>query len=167
MKRYLLVFALGVVTFPALGIVVARLGLWPTRANIDPPSWERALAEPSLRASLKRHAPALKNPHPVSEETLLAGMKIFRTNCAGCHGEPGRPSSWGTKGFYPRVPQLADAPSQLSDAEMFFVVKNGIRYSGMGAWDGMISDNEIWQVATFLSNTKSLPEPVAAAWTKP
>jgi hypothetical protein len=50
---------------------------------------------------------------------------------------------------------------------MFFVVKNGIRYSGMGAWDGMISDTEIWQVVTFLSNIKSLPEPVAAAWTKP
>lgn len=94
-------------------------------------------------------------------------MKIFRTNCAGCHGESGRPSSWGTKGFYPRAPQFADAPSQLSGPEMFFVVKNGIRYSGMGAWDGMISDIEIWQVVTFLSNIKSLPEPVATAWMKP
>jgi mono/diheme cytochrome c family protein len=47
---------------------------------------------------------------------------------------------------------------------MFFVVKNGIRYSGMGAWDGMLSDVQIWQVVTFLSNLKSLPEPVAAEW---
>lgn len=121
----------------------------------------------SLRASLERHAPALKNPLPVSEETLLAGMKNFRTNCAGCHGDSGRPSAWETKGFYPRVPQFADAPSQLSPPEMFFVVKNGIRYSGMGAWDGMISDTEIWQVVAFLSNIKSLPEPVAAAWMSP
>jgi mono/diheme cytochrome c family protein len=47
---------------------------------------------------------------------------------------------------------------------MFFVVKNGIRYTGMGAWDGMLSDVEIWQVVTFLNNLKSLPEPVAAEW---
>ena len=50
---------------------------------------------------------------------------------------------------------------------MFAVIKQGIRYSGMGAWDGMMSDTEIWQVVTFLSNIKSLPEPVAAAWKKP
>jgi mono/diheme cytochrome c family protein len=92
-------------------------------------------------------------------------MKIFRANCAGCHGEFGHPSQWGTTGFYPRVPQFADVPPTLSAPEMFFVVKNGIRYTGMGAWDGMLSDGEIWQVVTFLNNLKSLPEPVATEWT--
>jgi mono/diheme cytochrome c family protein len=85
-------------------------------------------------------------------------------NCAGCHGDLGHPSHWGTTGFYPRVPQFADAPSRLSPPEMFFVVKNGIRYSGMGAWDGMLPDAEIWKVVSFLSNIQSLPEPVADQW---
>jgi hypothetical protein len=97
----------------------------------------------------------------------VGGRLCFHGTPGSANGDSGRPSAWGTKGFYPRVPQFADAPSQLSAPEMFFVVKNGIRYSGMGAWDGMISDTEIWQVVTFLSNIKSLPEPVAAAWTKP
>jgi len=110
------------------------------------------------------YAVDLKNPVTVSEETILAGMKIFRTNCAGCHGEFSHLSRWGTRGFYPRVPQFADAPPSLTAPEMFFVVNNGIPYTGMGAWDGMLSDVEIWQVVTFLNNLKSLPEPVAAEW---
>ena len=70
----------------------------------------------------------------------------------------------GRGGFYPRVPQFADVPPSLTAPEMFFVVNNGIPYTGMGAWDGMLSDVEIWQVVTFLNNLRSLPEPVAAEW---
>jgi thiosulfate dehydrogenase len=166
MRKLILSFILGLLLIPAFALVVIRCGLLSTPATAKPSRWETDLASSALRASLHRHAPALKNPIPVSDETLLAGMKIFRTNCAGCHGEFNRPSSWGTKGFYPRVPQFADTPSELSAAEMFFVVKHGIRYSGMGAWNGMISDSEIWQVVTFLTNIKSLPAPVDAAWKK-
>jgi mono/diheme cytochrome c family protein len=154
----------GLLLLPLVGIAAAWLGLWPSRATSNPTSWETAFAERALRASLKRQASDLKNPVPVSDETLLVGMKIFRTNCAGCHGEFGHPSQWGTTGFYPRVPQFGDVPPDLSAAEMFFVVKNGVRYTGMGAWHGLLSDVEIWRVVTFLSNLKSFPEPVAAEW---
>jgi mono/diheme cytochrome c family protein len=157
-------FLFGLLLLPLAGIGVAWLGFLPSRATSPPSSWETALGQKSLRASLARHAPDLKNPVPVSDDNLLVGMKIFRANCAGCHGDFGRPSQWGTTGFYPRVPQFADAPPALSAAEMFFVVKNGIRYTGMGAWDGMLSDGEMWQVVSFLTNLKSLPEPVAAEW---
>jgi len=143
---------------------VAWLGLWPSRATSAPSRWETAFAERTLRASLARYTVDLKNPVTVSDETILAGMKIFRTNRAGCHGEFGHLSHWGTRGFYPRVPQFADAPPSLTAPEMFLVVKNGIRYTGMGAWDGMLSDVEIWQFVTLLNNLKSLPEPVAAEW---
>ena len=91
-------------------------------------------------------------------------MKIFKMNCAGCHGQAGKPSQWGTKGFYPRVPQFADHPPPLSAAEMFVAIKRGIRYSGMGAWDGMMSDDDIWKAATFLEHIGSLPPEVQANW---
>lgn len=80
---------------------------------------------------------------------------------------PGGRVPGAQKAFILASPQFADVPSQLNAPQMFFVVKNGIRYSGMGAWDGMISDTEIWQVVTFLGSIHSLPEPVAAAWSTP
>src|ERR1700704_4330499 len=164
MKKTIIAFLCGVLFLPLIGITAAWMGLLPWRGRSTPPRWETALADKALRASVKHSLPDLKNPVAVSEDNLIVGMKIFRANCAGCHGEFGHPSQWGTTGFYPRVPQFADVPPTLSASEMFFVVKNGVRYSGMGAWDGMLSDVQIWQVVTFLSNLKSLPEPVAAEW---
>jgi thiosulfate dehydrogenase len=165
MKKTFVAFLIGLLLLPLIGIAAAWLGFLPWHASSTPPRWETAFADKTLQASIKHHLPDLKNPVLVSEDNLIVGMKIFRANCAGCHGEFGHPSQWGTTGFYPRVPQFADVPPTLSAAEMFFVVKNGIRYTGMGAWDGMLSDGEIWQVVTFLSNLKSLPEPVAKEWT--
>jgi mono/diheme cytochrome c family protein len=49
---------------------------------------------------------------------------------------------------------------------MFVAIKDGIRYSGMGAWNGMLSDEEIWKVATFLEHIGSLPPEVEANWEK-
>jgi thiosulfate dehydrogenase len=164
MKKMFVAFLIGLLLLPLIALALAWLGLLPWHATSNPPRLETAFAEKALRASLARHAADLKNPVPRSDDNLIVGMKIFRANCAGCHGEFGHPSHWGTKNFYPRVPQFADAPPDLSAAEMFFVVKNGIRYSGMGAWDEMLSDIQIWQVVTFLTNLKALPEPVAAEW---
>jgi len=77
---------------------------------------------------------------------------------------PGQPSQWGTQNFYPRVPQFADHPPELSAPQMFVAIKYGIRHSGMGAWNGMMSDEEIWKVATLLEHIGSLPPEVQSNW---
>jgi mono/diheme cytochrome c family protein len=91
-------------------------------------------------------------------------MKIYRTNCAGCYGDFGKPSAWGANGFYPRVPQFPNAPSALRSEEMFLAVRNGVRYSGMGAWRDLMSEEETWKVVAFLSNMHSLPPAVKSEW---
>jgi mono/diheme cytochrome c family protein len=157
--------ALGLIVFAILAAVVtARLGLWPVAAIARPPQLEATFSQAMLRASLSRRAAGLTNPLQPSKEVLLAGQKIFKTNCAGCHGTPGQPSHWGAQNFYPRVPQFADEPPVLSAPQMFVAIKHGIRYSGMGAWSGMMSDEEIWKVATFLEHVGSLPPEVQANW---
>jgi mono/diheme cytochrome c family protein len=105
-----------------------------------------------------------RNPLPVNENNLMAGLQIFRNNCVGCHGEPGRPSRWGTRNFFPPVPQFADEPPQLSDSKVFIIVKRGIKYSGMGGWDGMLPDEDIWRVAAFLSRLGQLPPAIDSKW---
>jgi hypothetical protein len=97
-------------------------------------------------------------------EVLAAGLKSFKMNRAGCHGLPGQPSHWGTRNFYPRVPQFADAPPDLSAPQIFVAIKHGIRYSGMGGGDGMMTDEEIWKVPTFLERIGCLPPEVQANW---
>ncbi len=166
MRRWLLVFLIGIATpFIVLG-VCGTLGYLPVRATSPPPSkLESMIAMRSVDARIEREAKGLVNPLKPSEATLLAGMKLYRNGCAGCHGAPGKPSAWGEKNFYPRVPQFADELPDMKDAEMFLIVKHGIRYTGMAGWDGMMKDEEIWSVVTFLSRLGSLPPSVAGAWT--
>lgn len=145
--------------------LTARLGFFSVHATEEPPVWEVRLARMALDASVTRSAPPLRSPIGSSDAELLAGMKLYRDNCSGCHGDAGRPSHWGTEGFYPRVPQFAQSPPQKPDWQLFWILRHGIRYSGMGAWrEAMLPDKEAWEVVTFLSRINSLPAGVQAAW---
>jgi thiosulfate dehydrogenase len=163
-RRGWLFFLSGVFLGPFIIAVGLWLGIWPWRATSVPTSFEKTLGARSLHRALAREAKKLRAPFPASDETLLAGLKIFRANCAGCHGDLGQPSAWGANGFYPRVPQFGGEPSSLRAEEMFLVVRNGIRYSGMGAWKELMSEDDTWRVVIFLSNGKSLSPSVRAAW---
>ncbi len=158
---------LGGLTPVAAALLVAWLGAWPVRATSPPSGIESAIAGHALRTALARGARNLVNPLAASDSTLLAGMKIYRDDCAGCHGDVRHPSHWGNSNFYPRVPQFADAPPELTTPELFLAIQHGIRYSGMGAWDGELSTADMWRVAMFLGQLRSLPPAVAEAWNKP
>ncbi len=78
-----------ILTLVALVIIasgLALLGFLPTRANQQPPDWERHLAMSALDNSVERHAPHTNNPVPPTDENLIEGMKIYTMNCATCHG---------------------------------------------------------------------------------
>lgn len=167
MRKFLLGLSIGVL-MPPLGVLLAaQLGFLPVHATDEPPAWERTVARRAFDASVARRAPPLSNPIGLNNEDLLAGMKLYRSNCAGCHGDAGLPSDWGTRGFYPRVPQFAQSPPGKVDWQMFWIVRHGVRYSGMGAWnEEMLSEKELWEVITFLSRLSSLPPAVDAEWHK-
>jgi thiosulfate dehydrogenase len=161
MRRFILGFAAGLATLPAMVLVAGLFGLLPTRSTATPPAWETAFARHALHAAAASHAPHLRNPVPPTESTLRAGMKFFRDQCAGCHGLPGKDNSVG---LYPDPPHFASHPPTLPDWQLYWIVKNGVRYSGMFAWDNEAADEKIWTVVTFLSHLDSLPPSVAAEW---
>ena len=107
MRKFVFGFVVGILTLPAAFLLLAWLGLFPALANADPPEWEKVLAQMTLSAYVSRHAPHLTNPVKATDENLLAGMKIFKDACAGCHGDPTATSDYGAS-FYPHV-QMAKA----------------------------------------------------------
>src|ERR1043166_4903713 len=159
-------YAAGLITLPLLLIAAALLGWLPSDSLPAPPGWEESLGERALDASLERRADGVANPvAPGDEAALLAGMSVYGENCAGCHGSVRGPSNWGSAGFYPRVPQFwQEHHEHLTPAEAFVAVRDGIRYSGMGAWRGTLSEAEMWQVANFVSRMHALPPRGDAQW---
>jgi thiosulfate dehydrogenase len=169
MGRFLLGIVIGVVLAPLAVVGAARAGLLSLTATASPPAWEARLGRTALHASAARGAKSVfrSASATVTEEDLGAGLRLYRMNCSGCHGDFGRPSSWGTTSFFPRVPQFAEHPSTLTRREMFFVVQNGVRYSGMGAWKNLLSDSDIWRVVSFVGRIRSLPPSVEERWKHP
>ena len=98
----------GVVTVPAVVFIAGWFGLLPTRATAVPPAWETAFARHALHAAATRRAAHLQNPVMPTEANLRAGMKLFRGDCAGCHGSP--TSEGDPVGLYPEPPRFATHP---------------------------------------------------------
>ena len=163
MRNFFVGLLTGLLLTPLLVIVVCLSGLAPTTATATPNSFEARLARRVLNASLTR-APRIQNPLPPTTANLGAGLKLFRRDCAGCHGTPAQPSPWGTTSFYPRVPQFGQEPPGRPDWQLYWVVKNGVRYTGMASWEKLLTDDEIWTVVSFLSHVQDLPPEVAADW---
>src|SRR5215469_15894993 len=152
MRNFVCGVLLGVCLTPVVVLVCFHLGWASVRATAAPPRWEMLMAGKAFAASVTRQAPKLQNPVAAPGSNLRSGLKIYRDHCAGCHGDSGKPSHWGTTGFYPRVPQFDLEPPLKPESQMFWIIKQGVRYTGMGAWDGEMSDENIWTVVTFLHN---------------
>jgi mono/diheme cytochrome c family protein len=170
MKRWstpglILAAVIGLLLIPVVLAVLALLGRLPSDSVSAPPGWENAIGERALEASLERRAAGLRNPIAANDAAaLLAGIDLYRENCAGCHGGVRGASEWGSKGFYPRVPQFWQQPAEATPEEAFAAIHDGIRYSGMAAWRDLLSDEEIWQVANFVARMHSLPPAVERQW---
>ena len=176
MGKFLLGFLFGVLALPLAVVTVARLGLLSINSNTSPPGWESAFAHMAADASAARQAPHLVNPIAPTEENLMAGMKLFKDDCAGCHGTPNRArENEANVILYPSAPQFVLHPPRKPEYQLFWIVKSGVRYSGMFAWGGQfapdssgkdVSDEKIWTAVTFLSHIASLPPAVDAEWRK-
>ncbi len=109
-----------------------------------------------------------KPPFGTSEDAFEAGAKIYVASCASCHGTPGHDVAFA-RWMYPRAPQLfkkhANSPVVgVSDDDAgvsYWKIKNGIRLTGMPAYQHLYSGTQIWDVALLLKNAdQPLPEPV-------
>jgi mono/diheme cytochrome c family protein len=140
-----------------------RSGFAEVRADLPPGKWETALMTSAVHASVRREAPEQPNPIVPTDENLISGAKIYLNGCSGCHGTPGKPNPKGGEELFPRVPQLPEIGSTLSEAQIFWVAKHGIRRTGMFANGSWNSDEELWRAAAYIYRIKSLPPSVNAA----
>ncbi|HEY2321980.1 MAG TPA: c-type cytochrome [Thermoanaerobaculia bacterium] len=122
--------------------VSAREG--PTRAEIVVARTLRHFAVPmKLRAA--------KNPVPMSVAVLQEGREHFADHCAQCHGNDGRGQTEMGRSLYPRAPDMTLAETQrLSDGELFAIIRDGVRLTGMPAWGGEHSEQDDWKLVLFI-----------------
>ena len=165
MKKYVL----GIVTGLALAIIaVFTMGLgvlmYVEQGHVDPradipiSSIEKNRAMGALDASLDRYAPHAKNPIQPTASTMSEGAKLYGTYCSRCHGVMDMSETAWRVRLYPPAPQFPKEPTDMEEFQNFYVIKHGVRWTGMPAWGGELSDDQIWTLVTYLNGMK---EPAA------
>src|SRR5262245_39861356 len=123
------------------------------------PSWvERSVTRLARRWSVPKRARDAANPIAFSEEIWKEARAHFADHCASCHANDGSGNTEIGRNRYPRAPdmRLADT-QQLSDGEVYWIIANGIRLTGMPAWgDGSDHDADTWKLVHFIRNLHRL-----------
>jgi mono/diheme cytochrome c family protein len=155
-------------------LVVAALGLAAAgtlrvlhhglSARAEPAALETLIAGAMRRLAMPSSATAVKNPVPNSPEALRAGMLHFADHCTICHGNDGSGDTVLGRGMYPKPPDLrARATQGRADGEIFWIIENGVRLTGMPAFAGPpglpgahTDQQDSWKLVLFIRHLPAL-----------
>jgi mono/diheme cytochrome c family protein len=140
-----------------VGLIAVAGSLWfgveGISARRTPGRLESAVARRLRTVAIPSAARRLQNPVPVSPDAIAQGLEHFADHCAVCHANDGSGETEMGRGLYPRVPDMRDRQTQsLSDGELFYIIENGVRLTGMPGWgDGSAdSERESWKLVLFV-----------------
>jgi len=137
-----------------LGVAIARHGF---SAREKPSRFEEFLARHARKIATPAGAKELKNPYSINPEGLKAAREHWMDHCATCHALDGSGSTTIGRNLYPTAPDLRDAATQgLSDGELYYIISDGVRFTGMPAWGGEHSSEEMWRLVSFIRRLPSL-----------
>jgi mono/diheme cytochrome c family protein len=149
--------------FAMLGLAAAVAGAMFIAGGIsarqEPGRLEAAVA-PRLRAfAIPRDARERRNPVAATPEAIAEGLEHFADHCAVCHANDGSGDTAMGRGLYPRVPDMRlPATQNLSDGELFYIIENGVRLTGMPAWGNGTKEGEeaSWKLVAFIRHQPKL-----------
>jgi mono/diheme cytochrome c family protein len=108
--------------------------------------------------SVEMHAKGITPPSWINDETkVVEGTAHFAAHCASCHGAPGVPRGDIADRLYPKPADLKDVAQRYTPGELFWILKNGIKMSGMPSWSDH-SDAELWVTVAFLEKLPGMTE---------
>jgi mono/diheme cytochrome c family protein len=168
MAKFLFGLVAGVLVVFGVAYAYVSLGLAPVATASAPMPFETAFAKLALRKAVAKEMPR-GVPLTASEANFAAGARLYRINCAVCHGLPGQPESAIAKGEFPKPPELFKGKGVSDDppGETYWKIANGIRLTGMPSFRQSISEEQMWQLSLLLANSGKLSAEVQASLQAP
>jgi mono/diheme cytochrome c family protein len=147
------IFLAVIITLVALiiiGLAFIYSGVYNVAAINPPGSLETWFFSTISDNSVESHSKGIIPP-PLDDSTFVdEGFRLFDRMCVGCHGAPGIDPGRNSRSFNPVPPNLTESVTDLSDAEIFWIVKNGIKMTAMPAFGKTRTDDEIWQIVSIV-----------------
>ncbi|MGH9779509.1 MAG: c-type cytochrome [Candidatus Acidiferrales bacterium] len=126
-------------------------------ASDDPSQLEELISRRVRALATPAGTKEKKNPHPVREEALAAARAHWVDHCATCHALDGSGQTSIGQNLYPKAPDMRAAATQaLTDGELYSIIENGIRFTGMPAWGTEHSAEDDWQLVMLIRRLPKL-----------
>src|SRR5690606_3656021 len=122
--------------------------------------------EVAMRQSVRHHAKKIEAPPLSDPEMALRGAASYRDHCVQCHGAPGVAQSAIGLSLQPLPGPLVDARQHWRPRELYWVVRHGIKMTGMPAWEYRLSDDAIWELVAFMQQLPHLNAAQYAQWAR-
>jgi mono/diheme cytochrome c family protein len=141
-------------------IALGAMGLlWSGRLDVSAVNSASPLVEWAahtvMQRSVRAHASGIQPPANLADRAAQ-GASDFDEMCAQCHGAPGKEPGEIGQGLNPRPPRLTDAAPRWTSSELFWIVKNGVRMTGMPAFGPTHEDNRIWAIVSFVQQLPTM-----------
>lgn len=154
-KRWLLCAAAVMVVLGIGGFLTALSGVVPIKASSGHWAITRWILEFSKARSVATHTLGMTVPELDHPSLILKGAGHFESGCAPCHGSPSQEKSRVAEYMLPSPPRLQQTNLEWDPAELFYIVKHGIKFTGMPSWPTQKRDDEVWAMVAFL---RQLPQ---------
>jgi mono/diheme cytochrome c family protein len=163
MVRVLLGIVVGVLIVFVGAYFYFAMGYAPVVTKGPEMPFEHWMAHMALHAYLDKQ-PHPNSPVPADETNMIEGARVYKDNCAVCHGLPGEPKTVIADGMFPDPPQLFRGAGVTDDEpwETYWKVSGGIRMTGMPGFKGKLDDTKMWQVSVLLKNADKISPAVKA-----
>ena len=150
-----------VIVASAVGLTVYSIVSRGVSARDEPSRVEALLARTMRSWATPAAVRALTNPVPASGEVIQEALQHYADHCAVCHGSDGAGNTAIGRGLYPKAPDMrAQTTQSLTDGELFAIIENGIRLTGMPAWGTGTPEGEqdSWGLVHFIRRLPTLSD---------
>jgi hypothetical protein len=148
-----------------LGIVTVAVAVWFVAQGIgarsEPSSVEVSVARAARHLAIPASERSRGNPIPVTNESIRAGLEHWADHCATCHANDGGGDTEIGGALSPRAPDMRlPATQDLTDGELFYIIENGVKLTGMPAWGTGSAENEedSWHLVNFIRRLPQLTD---------
>jgi mono/diheme cytochrome c family protein len=161
MKRTLVTLVIVVSVMGIGGFAFLKIAAGGFSAREEPTAIEKFAARAARRLAVPSSVKSRQNPAPDTADVLSDARAHWADHCATCHDNNGSGDTEMGRNMYPRAPDMRKAETQnLTDGELFFVIENGIRLTGMPAWGTGTAKSEAqsWKLARFIRHLPQVSE---------
>jgi len=140
-------------------------GMAPAAVSDPMMPYERKMANRTLDAHIENaHIPA--PPVPANDENMVPAAKLYRDNCAVCHGLPDQTPPTISENMFPHATLMFKGKGVSDDPpqESYWKIANGIRLTGMPSFKGSLSDTQMWQLAQLVATSDKMTDSVKKAF---